>query len=88
VASVVVPFAGDQFFWAGRLKAIGVASAAVPARTLRGKALKNAIESAERDGIRRRAHAVGQAMASEDGLARALLAIEDIMGQAGGDARS
>jgi len=82
VPSVVVPFAGDQFFWADRLKAIGVAPAAVPARTLGGKALKRAIAVAEGAGVRRRASAVGQAMATEAGLGRALAAIEAIMGRA------
>jgi sterol 3beta-glucosyltransferase len=79
VPSVVVPFAGDQFFWADRLKAIGVAPAAVRAKSLGGKALNHAIDAAGGDGRRLRAEAVGQTMAGEDGLARALAAIDAIM---------
>jgi sterol 3beta-glucosyltransferase len=82
VPSVVVPFAGDQAFWAERLQAIGVAPAPVPARTLTGQALKRAIGLTEGEQIRGRASAVGQTMAAEDGLGGALAAIEQIMGTA------
>lgn len=80
VPSVVVPFAGDQFFWADRLKALGVAPGGVRAKDISGRTLRRAIEFAERDVVRGRAHAVGQAMATEDGLSRALAAIDVLMG--------
>jgi sterol 3beta-glucosyltransferase len=79
VPSVVVPFAGDQFFWADRLKQAGVATAAVNGRDLRAQALTSAIEFAEADPVRARARALGERMRAEDGLARATLAIEKIM---------
>jgi sterol 3beta-glucosyltransferase len=79
VPSVVAPFAGDQFFWAGRLNDNGVAPAAVPAKTLGAAALSKAIGFAERDEVRLRARALGQAMASDDGLDAAVMAIEQLM---------
>lgn len=79
VPSVVVPFAGDQFFWAERLRQAGVAAGAVNGRQLRASAFASAIEFAEAPAVRSRAQALGEKMRSEDGLADAVSAIERTM---------
>ncbi|KAF1714679.1 UDP-glucose--sterol glucosyltransferase [Pseudoxanthomonas yeongjuensis] len=76
VPSVVVPFAGDQPFWAARLREAGVAGDPVDATPLRPVTLTRGIEFAERAGVRARARALGEAMAKEDGLATAVPLIE------------
>jgi sterol 3beta-glucosyltransferase len=79
VPSVVVPFAGDQFFWAERLRRAGVAMGAVNGKDLRAQALLPAIEFAQAPSVRARARALGESMRAEDGLAQATAAIENIM---------
>ncbi|QBQ97304.1 glycosyltransferase [Paraburkholderia pallida] len=79
VPSVAVPFAGDQFFWAHRLAALGVAPPAVDGRRLRAAALKQAIAYAERGDVKARAAALGSRMAGEDGLATAVSEVERLI---------
>ena len=79
VPSVVVPFAGDQFFWAARLYELGVAPAPVKVRGLRAATLARSIELAERDEVRARSVVLGTQMAAENGLAQAISAIETLM---------
>lgn len=76
VASVTVPFAGDQFFWADCLERSGVAPSAVAAKDVTASALGRGIALAESAGMRSRAAALGAAMGAEDGLARAVAEIE------------
>jgi sterol 3beta-glucosyltransferase len=83
VPSVVVPFAGDQLFWAHRLAALGVAPPAVDGRRLRAAALKEAIAFTQRDEVRARAAALGERMAQEHGLATAVNAVERLLAHAG-----
>ncbi|WP_213294854.1 glycosyltransferase [Paraburkholderia sacchari] len=79
VPSVVVPFAGDQAFWAHRLAALGVAPAAVDGRRLHASALKQAIAFAQRDDVKARAAALGSRMAQEDGLRVAVSEVERLL---------
>lgn len=79
VPSVVVPFAGDQFFWAERLRQAGVAAAAVEGKKLNAQALARGIELAQSDELRSHASALGARMRAENGLATAVRAIEEIM---------
>ncbi|KAI9005747.1 glycosyl transferase, partial [Hyaloraphidium curvatum] len=72
VPSVVVPFAGDQPFWADRLRRAGVAPPGVPHDKLDGAKLKEMIDWALRPATRARAKELGEAMASEDGVAFAV----------------
>ena len=55
VPSVVVPFAADQFFWADRLRRLGVASAPVNAGHLRASTLARSIAFAESQAVRSKA---------------------------------
>ncbi|WP_175952221.1 glycosyltransferase [Burkholderia sp. BCC0405] len=76
IPSVVVPFAGDQFFWANRLQRLGVAGAPVAGRRMDAAALARAIAFAERDETKARAMELGARVAQEEGLKRAVSAIE------------
>lgn len=76
IPSVVVPFAGDQFFWANRLQRLGVASAPVAGRRVEAAALARAIAFAARADTRARAVELGARIAQEDGLRMAIAAIE------------
>jgi hypothetical protein len=47
VPSVVIPFAGDQFFWAERIRRIGVAAGPVSGLAIRTRGLARRIERVE-----------------------------------------
>jgi UDP:flavonoid glycosyltransferase YjiC (YdhE family) len=79
VPSVVVPFAADQFFWADRLRQLGVSSGAVSAGHLRASNLARSIAFAESSAARSQARALRERMAAEDGLAEARAVIEALM---------
>lgn len=78
VPSVVVPFAGDQFFWAERLRQAGVVARAVPSKHLDAAKLAEAIAFASSEEVRVRARALGEKMRAEDGLAEAVALLEKI----------
>jgi sterol 3beta-glucosyltransferase len=77
VPSVVVPFAGDQFFWAHRLRRAGAAPAPVPAKGLSADRLARAIDEATKNAPR--ATALAASIAREDGLKTAIAAIERLL---------
>ncbi|MBS0419676.1 MAG: glycosyltransferase family 1 protein [Proteobacteria bacterium] len=79
VPCVVVPFAGDQPFWANRLHQLGVAPRPISARSLRRSTLAEALELMEQPPVRARAAALGAQMRCEDGLGTAVLAIETLV---------
>ena len=81
VPSVVVPFAGDQLFWADRLQKLGVAPAPLRLRGLRATDLAQRLELAEQPQARSRARDLGSRMGAENGLANAISAIETLMRQ-------
>lgn len=67
--SVIVPFLGDQPFWAGRLRALGIAPAPVPRRSLDARRLAEAMQALDADaGARSKAEAIGAKMRAEDGV--------------------
>lgn len=74
--SVVVPFAGDQLFWAHRLNRLGAAAKPVDGKALDAGALARAIDFASKPTTRSRAAELGAAMRAEDGLRSAVVAIE------------
>lgn len=77
VPSVPVPFMVDQFFWARILRDRAVATAGIPHRRLSGAALGTALDQALHDEtLRDRAAAMAEQIRSEDGLQRAVEAIE------------
>jgi UDP:flavonoid glycosyltransferase YjiC (YdhE family) len=78
VPSVVVPFVGDQFFWADRLAQCGVAAPAVDGKRPSAAAFARAMDFAAREDVRARAKRLGAEMEKDDGLRVAVAAIEEI----------
>ena len=79
VPSIVIPFAGDQFFWAERLRLAGVAPGAMDGRRLKAEALVSAIDFAAADRMRNRARVLGETMRSENGVATAVASLVRIV---------
>ncbi len=77
--SVVLPFAGDQPFWAERLRLLGVAPETTSGRNVDAHSLKLAINAAGTTELRNRATALGEKMRAEDGLASAVAIIESLV---------
>lgn len=72
IPSVVVPFYGDQPFWAACLTRQGVAPPALRRRGLGTAALAQAIEAAHAPSMQARATALGHRLRREDGVAAAI----------------
>ncbi|KDC46892.1 glycosyltransferase [Bordetella bronchiseptica] len=81
VPSVVLPFAGDQFFWARQLARLGVADAPVSTRQPDADAIRAAVRFARLPATRSSAAALARAMSREDGTAVAVREIESIPGR-------
>ncbi|HZW17419.1 MAG TPA: glycosyltransferase [Luteimonas sp.] len=79
VPSVVVPFAGDQFFWAARMRGAGVMRDTLRGASITGDALGNAVAFAGGDAARAAARQLGERMRHEDGNATAVAMIERIV---------
>ncbi|CCB75657.1 putative UDP-glucose:sterol glucosyltransferase [Streptantibioticus cattleyicolor NRRL 8057 = DSM 46488] len=76
VPVVPVPVTADQPFWAHRAGAVGAATAPLPAAGLTGDRLGAAIrEAVTVASYRRRAEAVAEGMAAEDGAGRVVEAV-------------
>ncbi len=76
VPSVVLPFGGDQPFWAHRLASLGVAPNYIRQSKLNARTLTELLRFADGPDVRSRAQALGTAMAEEDGVDFAVAAIE------------
>ncbi len=74
--SVVVPIFGDQPFWGRRVFDLGTGPRPIPARHLTAAALAEAIGQTAGSGMRGRAAELGARIRAEDGIARAVHAIE------------
>ena len=72
IPSAIVPFYGDQPFWARCLHRRGVAPPALDRRTLNADALAGALEAMRQPQMLRAADALGQAIRAEDGVGEAL----------------
>ncbi|HMN78032.1 MAG TPA: glycosyltransferase [Burkholderiaceae bacterium] len=81
--SIVMPFTGDQPFWAERLRRLGVAPAALATSRPDAAALAAAFDFVARRSVVERAAALGQRVALEDGLGTAVAAIERLAAQRG-----
>jgi len=77
--SIVIPFAGDQAFWAERLHRLGVAPPALNSAKLDMGALGKAIGFVEGLAVRKRAAELGERMGREDGLVTAVEEIEKLL---------
>ncbi|TYT26627.1 glycosyltransferase family 1 protein [Luteimonas viscosa] len=76
VPSVIVPFAGDQFFWNARLRQAGVMRHALRGSTITAARLGEAIAFAGSEDARRQAASLGERMQGEDGCAEAVALVE------------
>lgn len=77
--AVVVPFHGDQPFWARLAHQRGVATAPLPRRELTAQRLAEAIEHAVGDvALRRTAADLGARVGAEDGVSAAVAVIEAV----------
>jgi sterol 3beta-glucosyltransferase len=77
VPSVLVPYMGDQLFWAQRVTELDVGPRPIPRRQLTSERLAAAITSAVTDhGLRARAATMGERIRAEDGVGRAIEIIE------------
>ncbi len=79
VPSVVLPFAGDQCFWAHQLARQGLAAAPVPAKKLSADAIRQAIRFARSPQATSRAAALAARMAQENGTAVAVEKITSLL---------
>ena len=76
VPSVVVPFFGDQRFWAERAHALGAAPAPLPRSQLTADALAAAIRAAVcTPAMKQRAASLGERLEQENGVDRAIAAL-------------
>ena len=79
VPAVGVPFAGDQFFWARRLRDFGISSATVPFFRLNAERLAAAIRAAVGDGgYRDRAWELATLVGKDDGAGAVVKAVEKL----------
>jgi UDP:flavonoid glycosyltransferase YjiC (YdhE family) len=77
IPAIVTPFFGDQPFWGKRVYALGVGPRPIPRQHLTVDRLTESIRCAVSDtGMRTRAARLGEGIRAEDGIARAVAAIE------------
>ncbi len=73
VPSVIVPFAVDQPFWAGRVEALGVGGKSIPRRKLTVELLVSSLQQVLEDiQIQQNAHRLGEKIRTENGVANAV----------------
>jgi sterol 3beta-glucosyltransferase len=76
--AVVVPFFGDQFFWAWRVHELGAGPHWIPRKRLTAQRLAAAVHQAVHDaGMRAAARAISARIRSEDGVGRGVSLIEE-----------
>ncbi|MFO0762744.1 MAG: glycosyltransferase [Byssovorax sp.] len=79
VPAIVVPFHGDQPFWAQRVHAAGAGPAPIPRTKLTAARLASALrEATERAELASAARALGAQIRAEDGVGRAVERIEQL----------
>ncbi|MBP0446365.1 glycosyltransferase family 1 protein [Roseomonas sp. SSH11] len=79
----ILPFFGDQPFWARRITGLGVGPPTLDRRTLSAESLATAIAALDAPPMRARAASLGARIRAEDGIAAALAFIEKRMRRAG-----
>jgi UDP:flavonoid glycosyltransferase YjiC (YdhE family) len=80
VPSIIVPFFGDQYFWAWWAAQHGVGPQAPSRQKLTAAKLAEAIQQATQDdSIKRRASALGALIRAEDGIRKAIEFVEAYM---------
>jgi UDP:flavonoid glycosyltransferase YjiC (YdhE family) len=76
VPSIIVPFFGDQPFWAWRVKQLGVGPGPILRKRLSAERLAGAIKTAATDKeMQKQALALGKQIQAEDGVAQAVAVV-------------
>jgi UDP:flavonoid glycosyltransferase YjiC (YdhE family) len=79
IPSIIIPFFGDQFFWARKVFDLGVSPEPVPRKKLTVESLVKAINIVLEDhNIRKNAIELGTKIREENGIAHAVEIINDI----------
>jgi UDP:flavonoid glycosyltransferase YjiC (YdhE family) len=76
IPSVIVPFYGDQPFWARCLHRKGVAPPALDRKVLSADAMAGALKAAQHPAMMQRAFELGCAVRAEDGVGEALRCLQ------------
>jgi vancomycin aglycone glucosyltransferase len=81
VPQVILPHLLDQFYWAHRIEQLGLGPRALPVDLITADILTDRLDTALHDaGIRKRAAAMGPAVAARNGAADAVLHLERLAG--------
>jgi sterol 3beta-glucosyltransferase len=80
VPSLVIPFFGDQPFWGQRVFDLGVGAAPLPRKQLNVERLVAGLRQLEQPQLRQNAAVLGAKIRAEDGVGRAVAAIEQALG--------
>jgi sterol 3beta-glucosyltransferase len=79
VPSIIVPYMGDQPFWARRVVKLGVGPAPIPRKKLTSERLADAIvEAVTNKEMQQRASSLGANIRSEDGIGSAIALVDRI----------
>ena len=80
VPTVIVPHNGDQPYWGRRVQELGVGAESIPRKKLTADKLAAAInEVTTNETMQQRAKALGEKIATEDGLAEAVKVVSDML---------
>ena len=80
VPQVILPHLLDQFYWAHRIEQLGLGPRALPVDLITADILTDRLDIALHDaGIRKRAAAIGPAVAARNGAADAVLDLERLV---------
>jgi sterol 3beta-glucosyltransferase len=79
IPSIVLPFGGDQPFWAERLRRLGVAPDYTSVRQINTTFLARSIDMAGSTEMRDRASRLGETMRTEDGLTSGIKTIDELL---------
>jgi sterol 3beta-glucosyltransferase len=81
IPNIVVPHAGDQFFWGRQVKRLGAGPAPIPVRRLTAERLAAALAEAARLPVIAESRRIGEMIRREDGIGNALHLIEALISQ-------
>lgn len=81
VPSIIVPHNGDQPYWGRRVRELGVGTDPIPRKKLTAENLAAAIiEATSNRDMQARAKALGEKIATEDGVGEAMRAVQTFLG--------
>jgi UDP:flavonoid glycosyltransferase YjiC (YdhE family) len=81
IPQVILPFGSDQFFWASRVAARGVAPKVSRSEAKNCTIIGKMIAFAQLDSTRQKAKDLGKAMASENGVQTTVREIQRLVGR-------